>query len=193
MKVDSLDISGVFLFSPQKHGDHRGFFSETFRQSVFASVVPATELVQDNHSLSAETGTLRGLHFQTPPHSQGKLVRCPRGRVLDVIVDLRRGSPTYGQHIKVELSSENWQQLWVPAGFAHGFCTLEPDSEFVYKVSDYYSAECDSGLAFDDPDLGIDWPFTRADLHISDKDKALGAFADFDTPFIYDARTGAPQ
>ncbi len=191
MHVRALDLPGVFLFEPVKHGDHRGFFSETFRHSVFAEHVPGVDLVQDNHSLSAEAGTLRGLHFQTPPHVQGKLVRCPRGRIVDVIVDIRRGSPTYGQHLAVELSAENWLQLWVPAGFAHGFCTLEANSEVSYKVSDYYCANCDGGIAFADPALGIDWPYPISDLRVSDKDKSLPKLADLDNPFTFDTKGAA--
>jgi len=185
MNVRALDLPGVFVFEPVKHGDHRGFFSETFRHDVFAAHVPDTVLVQDNHSLSGKAGTLRGLHFQTPPHMQGKLVRCPRGRVLDVIVDIRAGSPTFGQHVAIELSGDNWLQLWVPAGFAHGFLTLEDGCEVVYKVSDYFSADCDGGINFNDPSLGIDWPLPPEDITVSDKDRAAPLLADFDNPFHF--------
>ena len=188
MLVEELSLPGVFLFSPQRHGDDRGFFSETFRASAFAEIAPGVELVQENHSFSKDVGVLRGLHFQLPPHAQGKLVRVPNGRVLDVVVDLRDGSPSYGKHIGVELSGENWQQLWVPAGFAHGFCTLVPNTEFCYKVSSYYAPEHDSGMAFDDPDLAIDWPIAADKITVSSKDRQQGAFKDFVSPFKYSAK-----
>lgn len=183
MKVTALALKGAYLFEPVKHGDDRGFFSETFRASVFDAYVPGVNLVQDNHSFSRDKGTLRGLHFQTPPHMQGKLVRVPRGHVLDVLVDLRKDSPTYGQWEGVELSADNWRQLWVPTGFAHAFCTLEDNTEFVYKVSDYYSPDCDGGIAFDDPDLAIQWPFPTDQLILSEKDRFLPRLVDFDNPF----------
>ncbi len=186
MKIEEFPIKGLFTFTPKRFGDERGFFSETFNARAFEEVAPGVTFVQDNHSLSRDVGVIRGLHFQTPPHAQGKLVRVTRGRVLDVAVDIRKGSPTYGHHVAVELSADNWTQFWVPAGFAHGFCTLEPDTEFLYKVTDYYSPESDSGIAFDDPDLGIDWPFDRASATLSGKDAALQAFQDFDSPFTYD-------
>ena len=186
MEAEELSLPGVFLFSPARHGDARGFFSETFKAREFAEFAPGVALVQDNHSLSRDAGVIRGLHFQTPPHAQGKLVRVPRGRVLDVVVDLRVGSPTYGQHLSIELSADNWQQLWVPAGFAHAFCTLEPDTEFCYKVSDYYAPECDAGIAYDDPDLGIKWPFKPADMILSEKDRKLPRLKDFASPFRFE-------
>ncbi|NVJ71003.1 MAG: dTDP-4-dehydrorhamnose 3,5-epimerase [Alphaproteobacteria bacterium] len=188
MIVEEFPIQGLYAFTPKKFGDDRGFFSETFNGKAFAEVVPDVTFVQDNHSLSRDVGVLRGLHFQTPPHAQGKLVRVTRGRVLDVAVDLRKGSPTYGQHASVELSADNWKQLWVPPGFAHGFCTLEPDTEFLYKVTDYYAPECDSGIAFDDPDLGIDWPFSRSEAILSGKDTELQSFRDFVSPFTYEEK-----
>ena len=187
MFAEELALPGVFLFSPKQHGDSRGFFSETFNARHFAEYVPDTFFVQDNHSLSGDAGVIRGLHFQTPPHTQGKLVRVPRGRVLDVIVDLRLGSPTYGEHLSVELSGENWRQLWVPPGLAHAFCTLEPDTEFFYKVTDYYAPDCDAGIAFDDPDLGIDWQIDLASATLSDKDRKLPKFKDFISPFKFEA------
>jgi len=186
MYAKELTLPGVFLFSPKRHGDDRGFFSETFSQRQFSEHVPGVEFVQDNHSLSRDPGVIRGLHFQTPPHAQGKLVRVPRGRVLDVVVDLRIGSPTYSGHLSVELSAENWQQLWVPAGFAHAFCTLVPDTEFCYKVTDYYAPDCDAGIAFDDPDLNIDWPFDPSKATLSEKDRKLPRLKDFASPFRFD-------
>ena len=156
---------------PKRFGDHRGFFQETYnRQRLIEAGIDA-EFVQDNHSLSTAVGTLRGLHFQTPPFAQTKLVWVVRGRILDVVVDLRRSSLTYGRHAAVELSAENGRQLFIPAGFAHGFCTLEPNTEIQYKVSAYYSAPHDKGLAYDDPDLGIDWPFRPDEVILSDKDR----------------------
>tara|TARA_R110002096_G_scaffold39630_2_gene108274 strand:- start:182 stop:748 length:567 start_codon:yes stop_codon:yes gene_type:complete len=185
MSIKELALPGVYLFTPKRHGDDRGYFSETFKAREFAEIAPGVELVQDNHSFSRDAGVIRGLHFQLPPHAQGKLVRVPNGRVLDVVVDLRAGSPTYGKHLGVELSGENWQQLWVPAGFAHGFCTLVPNTEFCYKVSSYYAPEHDSGIAFDDPDLAIDWPVKKEDVTVSAKDSKLGSFRDFVSPFEY--------
>ncbi|RMB12418.1 dTDP-4-dehydrorhamnose 3,5-epimerase [Eilatimonas milleporae] len=187
MHVIPMTLKDVFVLEPKRFGDARGFFSETFNERLFHQHVPGVRFVQDNHSLSREAGVLRGLHFQRPPHAQGKLVRVTRGRVQDVIVDLRKGSPTYGAHEAVELSAENWRQLWVPPGFAHAFCTLEPDTEFVYKVTDFYAPEADDGLRFDDPDLGIAWPFPSEALILSDKDRTLGSFKDFDSPFTYEA------
>lgn len=187
MNVEDFPIAGLYAFTPKRFGDDRGFFSETFNARAFEEVVPGVTFVQDNHSLSRDPGVIRGLHFQHPPHAQGKLVRVTRGRVLDVAVDIRKGSPTYGQHVAVELSADNWKQFWVPAGFAHGFCTLEPDTEFCYKVTDYYAPDCDSGLAFDDPDLGVDWPVDRSRAILSGKDTTLQSFRDFDSPFTFEA------
>ena len=159
------------VLTPVKHGDERGFFSEVYNKARLAEVGLTADFVQDNHSFSAQRGVIRGLHFQSPPHAQGKLVRVTRGVALDVIVDIRHGSPTFGRHLSVELSSENWRQLWVPAGFAHAFCTLSEDVEFLYKVTDVYAPDCDKGLAFDDPDLAIAWPIALEDAILSDKDR----------------------
>ncbi|NVJ97160.1 MAG: dTDP-4-dehydrorhamnose 3,5-epimerase [Alphaproteobacteria bacterium] len=188
MIVEEFPIAGLYAFTPKKFGDDRGFFSETFNARAFDEVVPGVSFVQDNHSLSRDPGVVRGLHFQTPPHAQGKLVRVTRGRVIDVAVDIRLGSPTYGQHVALELSADNWKQFWIPAGFAHGFCTIEPDTEFCYKVTDYYAPDCDSGIAFDDPDLGIDWPFDRKSAILSGKDTVLQSFKDFKSPFVFEER-----
>ncbi|WP_296707233.1 dTDP-4-dehydrorhamnose 3,5-epimerase [Rhodoblastus sp.] len=168
--VEATAISAVKIITPKKFGDHRGFFSEVYNRKAFAEAGIALEFIQDNHSLSAQVGTLRGLHFQSPPFAQDKLVRVTRGRILDVAVDLRKSSPTYGQHVAVELSAENWRQLLIPIGFAHGFVTLEPDTEVIYKVTNYYSAANDLGLAWDDPDLGIAWPVPPGGVTLSDKD-----------------------
>ncbi|MBB5047016.1 dTDP-4-dehydrorhamnose 3,5-epimerase [Rhodopseudomonas rhenobacensis] len=171
MNIETLSISGLLLVTPKKHGDQRGFFSETFRADVFAAAGGDANFVQDNHVLSTQRGVVRGLHFQTPPHAQGKLVRCTRGAILDVAVDIRVGSPTYGQHVAAELSAENWRQLWVPPGFAHGYVTLEDNCEVIYKVTDYYAPDCDRGIAWDDPALAIDWRIPASDIILSDKDK----------------------
>ncbi len=165
------EIPDVVVVRPKRHGDSRGYFAETFRQDLFDAVAGPTLFVQDNQSRSAATGTIRGLHFQRPPRAQGKLVRCARGRILDVAVDIRAGSPSFGRHVAVELSADDLAQLWVPAGFAHGFVTLEPDCEVAYKVTDYYSAADDAGLAFDDPDLAIDWRVDVDAAVLSDKDR----------------------
>ncbi|MBD3768963.1 MAG: dTDP-4-dehydrorhamnose 3,5-epimerase [Rhodobacterales bacterium] len=164
-------LEGVILIHPVRIEDERGFFAETFRQSEFADNGINCQFVQANHSLSRPKGTLRGLHFQKAPYEQAKLVRCTSGRILDVVVDIRPQSPTFGHHVSVELSAQTGDQLFVPAGFAHGFCTLESDTEIIYSVSQYYTPEADSGLAFDDPDLGIEWPFPASEMTLSDRDR----------------------
>jgi dTDP-4-dehydrorhamnose 3,5-epimerase len=164
-------LKDVILIKPARIGDARGWFSETFNARLYAEAGIPDDFVQDNESRSEAMGTLRGLHFQLPPHAQAKLVRCTRGRILDVVVDIRHGSPTFGQHTRVELSAEKGEQLYVPTGFAHGFCTLEPDCEISYKVTAYYAPEFDRGLAFDDPSLGIEWPFPVHSLVLSDRDR----------------------
>ena len=167
-------------------GDHRGWFTESFSQRRFEEAGISTCFVQDNHSLSHGVGTLRGLHFQTPPFAQDKLVRCPRGRILDVFVDVRRGSPTYGKWASIELSSERDEQVLIPQGYAHGFLTLEPESEIYYKVSDFYAPHNDGGLRWNDPDIGIAWPAQVDPGLLSEKDTKLPLLRDFDTPFSYD-------
>lgn len=169
--VEATAIPDVKIVTPKKFGDHRGFFSEVYNRQAFAEAGIALDFIQDNHSLSAQVGTLRGLHFQSEPFAQDKLVRVPRGRILDVAVDIRKSSPTFGRHVAVELSAENWRQLLVPIGFAHGFVTLEPDTEVMYKVTNYYSAANDLGLAWDDPDLAIAWPLPPGGAVLSDKDR----------------------
>jgi dTDP-4-dehydrorhamnose 3,5-epimerase len=178
-----FDMAGPMLIQPKRFGDHRGFFLETYSSRDFAALGIADQFLQDNHSLSAATGTVRGLHFQTPPRAQAKLVRVLRGRILDIAVDLRRSSPHFGRHIAAELSAENAVQFYVPIGFAHGFCTLEPDTEVAYKVSDYYALECDRGLAWDDPALGISWPVGLADAQLSDRDRRQPRLADLQPCF----------
>ena len=165
-----LSISEVRLVVPDRFGDARGYFSETYNRRVFADAGIADEFVQDNHSLSGPVGTVRGLHYQLPPFAQAKLIRVVRGAVLDVAVDLRRGSPTFGRHVTATLSTANGHQLFVPVGFAHGFCTLEPDTEVLYKVSAFYSREHDRGVRWDDPALGIVWPVVAGEAVLSAKD-----------------------
>lgn len=183
MKVTRLAIPDVLLLEPVRHRDHRGFFSETFSKRALAEAGVEIDFVQDNHSLSRERGVVRGLHFQTEPAAQDKLVRVPRGAVFDVAVDLRHGSPTFGKWVGAILSAENWHQLLVPKGFAHGFCTLEPDSELLYKVSDYYAPECDRGVAWNDPDIGIEWPVAAEVAIFSDKDAKQPRLADLPAYF----------
>ena len=183
MQISESRISDVKILIPEKYGDHRGFFSEVYNKWVLAEAGIDIDFVQDNHSLSAEKGTVRGLHFQTPPFAQDKLVRVVRGAVFDVAVDLRRESPTYGQHVNVVLSAEAWNQILVPIGFAHGFMTLEPDTEVVYKVSNYYAPDHDKGLLWSDPDLAIPWPQGAGTAILSPKDGNLPKLAEIDSPF----------
>ncbi len=185
MDTRSLEIPEVKLVTPRIFRDARGFFSETYNARALAQSGIAASFVQDNHSLSVEKGVVRGLHFQAPPHAQDKLVRVTRGAILDVAVDIRRGSPTYGRHVAAVLSAENWTQLWAPQGFAHGFCTLEPNTEVLYKVTDYYAPECDRGLAWDDPALGIKWPMAPGAAILSDKDRLHPPLAGLPAFFNY--------
>ena len=172
------------LIVPERHRDDRGFFAETYSRRKYSELGIDIEFVQDNHSLSRDFGTLRGLHFQAPPHAQAKLVRCGRGAIFDVAVDIRRGSPTYGEWKGYELTAENGNQLYVPVGFAHGFVTLMPDSEIVYKCSAYYAPETEGAVLWNDPDIGIDWA-TKADPILSDKDAAAPFLSDLESPFVY--------
>lgn len=183
--VSATALSGVFIVTPTRHGDSRGFFSESWNRARLAEAGIDIDFVQDNHSLSAQVGTVRGLHFQSPPHAQDKLVRCGRGRLFDVAVDIRKGSPTYGHWIGEELSFENGKQLFIPAGFLHGFVTRVPDTEIIYKCSDYYAPECDGAVRFDDPDIGIDWGLGDMAAMLSDKDAAAPRLRDFDSPFTF--------
>ncbi|RJK94699.1 dTDP-4-dehydrorhamnose 3,5-epimerase [Paracoccus aestuarii] len=180
MQIDTTPLSGVLILTPVRHGDARGFFSESWNRRTLAEAgLDLPDFVQDNHSISMRAGTLRGLHYQAPPHAQGKLVRCGRGRLFDVAVDARRGSSTFGQWFGTELSFENGRQLWVPAGFLHGFVTREPETEIVYKCTAHYDRACDGAVAWDS--LGIDWGVN--DPILSDKDRAAPAFADWTSPF----------
>ena len=173
MDFDRLTIPDVVLVRPRRHADSRGYFAETWNARVFAAKGIDVEFVQDNCSLSRQPGTIRGLHFQKQPAPQAKLVRVTHGSVFDVAVDIRRGSPSFGRHVSAVLTASAGEQLYIPAGFAHGFCTLEPDTEVTYKVSDFYSPEADSGVLWNDPDLGIDWPLDGRAPILSDKDKGL--------------------
>ncbi|MGD9861972.1 MAG: dTDP-4-dehydrorhamnose 3,5-epimerase [Pseudodonghicola sp.] len=186
MQVEPTALAGVLVIVPKRFGDARGFFSETWNRQALAQHGIDLDFVQDNHSFSATRGTVRGLHFQAPPQAQDKLIRCSRGAIWDVAVDIRKGSPTYGKWVGVELSAENGKQLLVPKGFLHGFATLTDDCEVQYKCTDYYAPDCDGGVRFDDPDIGIDWRLTGPAV-LSDKDAAAPAFADFDSPFIWKA------
>lgn len=178
MKVEHLRVPGLILVTPPRFGDGRGFFSEVFKLDAFRDAGINLPFVQDNQSLSRDRGVIRGLHCQVAPHPQGKLVRCTRGAIWDVAVDARRGSPTYGQWDAAELSAENWAQLWVPPGFLHGFCTLLPDTEVIYKVTDVYDREAERGVIWNDPDLALPWPVRPNEAVLSDKDQTLPRWAD---------------
>lgn len=185
MLIEAMALPGVFCLTPKRFGDHRGFFSESWNRRALADAELDFAYVQDNHSFSRETGTVRGLHFQAPPHAQSKLVRCGRGRLYDVAVDIRRGSPTYGQWTGAELSFENGRQLLIPAGFLHGFATLEPETEIIYKCTDYYFPETEGAVRFDDPDIGIDWGLGSGEPVLSDKDAVAPMLRDLDSPFTF--------
>jgi dTDP-4-dehydrorhamnose 3,5-epimerase len=185
-------VLSVLLVRPRRFGDARGWFSESWNAERFAGWGIDVAFCQDNHSLSVASGTLRGLHFQTPPHAQAKLVRCTRGAIFDVAVDIRKQSPTYRQWVSAELSAENGDQLFIPAGFAHGFLTLTPDTEVMYKVDAHYAPEADGGIIWNDPTLGIDWPLSGAAPLLSDKDAILPALAGAQAHFAYDGRPLLP-
>ena len=179
VRVVSLAIPEVKLVTPPIYRDERGFFSETYNSDALAEAGIDAVFVQDNQSLSRAKGVLRGLHFQIEPQAQGKLVRVVRGAIFDVAVDIRPGSPTFGQHVTAILSAANWSQLWIPVGFAHGFCTLEPDTEVVYKVTAPYAPASERGIAFDDADLAIAWPVARGEAILSEKDSRLPRLRDY--------------
>lgn len=186
LRVEETKLGGVKIVMPPCFGDDRGFFSETYNARALSKLGIDQVFVQDNHSLSSVCGTVRGLHFQSPPYAQSKLVRVVRGSILDVAVDIRAGSPTFGNHVAIELSAKNWLQLLIPAGFAHGFCTLEPDTEVLYKVDALYSAPHDAGLLWNDPSLEIDWP-EFAGAQVSEKDTKQPILNDLHTPFKFEA------
>lgn len=185
MQIEDTGLPGVVVLTPRRFGDERGFFSEVYNRDVLSKHGIDVEFVQDNHSLSRQVGVVRGLHFQAPPHAQDKLVRVGAGRVLDVAVDIRKGSPHFGHWVGVELSAEAGNQIFIPKGFLHGFATLEPNSELLYKCSDFYSPDCDGAVRFDDQDIGIDWGIDMADAILSEKDAAAPLLKDFDSPFVY--------
>ena len=184
MQIQETSLPGVLILTPKRFGDERGFFCECWNQNTLAQAGIDLNFVQDNHSLSGEVGTVRGLHFQAPPSAQAKLVRCGRGRLMDVAVDIRKGSPTFGQWVAEELSYDNGKQLLVPEGFLHGFATLEADTEIIYKCTDFYDPVADGAVRFDDPDIDIDWGLTGPAV-LSDKDRDAPLLANFDSPFIF--------
>lgn len=184
MKFVKTEIDGVFLIKPRKFEDDRGFFCETFKASLFNEKTGAdVQFVQDNSSYSKRRGTIRGLHYQAPPYEQGKLVRCTNGKIIDIAVDVRPGSKSYGKHVKATLSKENGCQLWVPSGFLHGFITAQNDCEVLYKVTSYYSNEADGAVRWNDPELNIDWGIKETDAIISQKDLSAPLFSDWNNPF----------
>lgn len=187
INAHELELPGVFEITPQRFQDERGFFSETFNAQTFAQIGISAEWVQDNHSLSTERGVLRGLHYQLPPYAQDKLVRVTQGRAYDVVVDIRRQSETFGQWAALELSAEKWNQLYVPKGFAHGYLTLEPDTEVLYKISNVYSPDHERSISFEDHDIAIDWPLGDLEPLLSEKDKTAGLLQSAELPDNWEA------
>jgi dTDP-4-dehydrorhamnose 3,5-epimerase len=177
MQIISSHLTDVKLLRPVRHVDNRGFFSEAYSQRAYEQIGITNKFVQDNHSLSRRKGVVRGLHFQTPPFAQAKLLRVLRGSIYDVVVDIRVRSPTYGRHIATVLGAQDWNQMFIPAGFAHGFCTLEPETEILYKVDSYYSAAHDCGIRWNDPALDIAWPVPEDEAELSEKDRKLPLLA----------------
>jgi len=188
MEVSKLKIEEVVLITPRRFGDDRGYFSETFKDEWFRNTIEDVAFVQDNQSLSVTPGTLRGLHYQLDPFAQGKLVRCIAGSIFDVAVDIREGSATFGQWVGAVLTAEVGEQLWIPTGFAHGFCTLQPDTAVVYKVTAPYSKDHDRGIRFDDPAIGIEWPVSADSAMLSEKDKVQPLLKDAGPGFTYKKR-----
>ena len=184
MIITPTKIPDILVVESKKYGDERGFFSEVYKQSVFTEYGFNEVFIQDNHAYSAEPGVLRGLHYQSPPFAQDKLVRVVRGSIFDVAVDIREGSPTFGQWVGVELSAKNWKQLLVPKGFAHGYLTLEPDTEVLYKVTNGYAPECDKGVLWGDPSIAIEWPLEGSPI-LSAKDEIQPLLADMTLEFFY--------
>ena len=193
MNVTPLSIPDVKILAPERFGDERGFVSETYNRRRLADSGIELNFVQDNHSLSGPKGTIRGLHFQSPPFAQDKLIRVVHGSILDVAVDLRRGSPSYGKHVAAVISAKAWNQILVPIGFAHGFCTLEADTEIIYKVTNYYSPEHDQGILWNDPELGIEWPVSAETCVLSPKDRRLPRLSEIVSPFTYAASGQRPR
>jgi dTDP-4-dehydrorhamnose 3,5-epimerase len=188
LNITQTKLSGVLLIEPKRFGDARGWFCESWNRRTLAEHGISTDFVQDNHSLSVETGTLRGLHYQSPPHAQAKLVRCGQGALFDVAVDIRKGSPTYGQWLGYDLTPENGRQLFIPAGFLHGFITRAQNTEILYKCSDYYAPESDGSVRWNDPDIAIDWGFSGTPA-LSEKDARAPLLAAIESPFFWE---GAP-
>lgn len=186
MQIQTLIIPEIKIITPTKIGDGRGFFSETYHKKRLAELGIEAEFVQDNHAFSARANTVRGLHFQIPPYDQAKLIRVIQGAILDVAVDIRQGSPYYGRHVSAVISESRWNQIFIPAGFAHGLVTLEENTAVLYKVSNYYSPEHDMGLLWNDPNLGIDWPVTPDEAILSDKDRQQPKFQDLPGYFVYE-------
>lgn len=179
----------VLRLIPRKFEDERGWFMETWSARGLAALGVMDRFVQDNHSMSVQVGTVRGIHFQNPPHAQAKLVRCVRGAVMDYAIDLRRASPTYGRWVSAKLTAQGAEQLYIPIGFGHAFVTLEPSAEVAYKVSDIYAPDCEAGIRWDDPIIAIDWPLPSGGAMLSGKDQGLPALSGFDSPFEYDGRS----
>lgn len=190
MEARATTIPAVKLLVPRRHSDFRGFFSEYYNRRGYAEVGITDSFEQDNLSLSSTPGTIRGLHFQSPPAAQAKLIGVVTGRVLDVALDIRRGSPSFGQHVAVELTADGGEQLFVPVGFAHGFCSLEPDTRVLYKVSVGHAPQCEGGVLWHDPALGIAWPVAPEAAVVSERDQSMPLLADIDTPFAYTAEAG---
>jgi len=183
MLIEPAALPDIRVIRPKKHGDARGFFSETFKQSALEEAGIHETWIQDNHAFSKGVGVVRGLHFQAPPFAQAKLLRVTRGAILDVAVDIRGASPTYGRHAAVELSAEAWDQIYVPAGFAHGYCTLTEDTEVLYKVTAPYAPSAEGGLLWSDPALGIEWPIAPEAAILNDRDRVWPNLAALKSPF----------
>jgi dTDP-4-dehydrorhamnose 3,5-epimerase len=192
MSSTTISVNLPHILVPKRHIDERGWFSEIFRDSRLHNLGITCRFVQDNQASSKRAGTLRGLHFQFPPRAQAKLVTVLRGRILDVAVDVRRGSPTFGKHVATELSAETGHVLYIPVGFAHGYVTLEHDVMLMYKVSDYYAPAHDAGIRWNDPDIAVPWPYEHSEIITSDKDKQLPLLRDFASPFVYDGHPLGP-
>jgi len=190
MQVISSHFRDVKLLRPARYIDNRGFFSEAYSKRDYAAIGIHEDFVQDNHSLSRKKGVIRGLHFQHPPCAQAKLLRVLRGAIYDVVVDIRCGSPTYGRHIATVLSTEDWNQIFIPAGFAHGFCTLQAETEILYKVNNYYSPDHEGGIRWNDAALNVAWPFPESEVELSDKDRELPLMAALPRAFVYEHDAG---
>ena len=193
MEVRNCRLHEVKLLRTVRHGDHRGFFSEAYNKRDYAKVGIDCDFVQDNHSLSRKRGVVRGLHFQLAPFAQAKLLRVLRGAVFDVAVDIRTGSPSFGQHVATVLSADDWDQIFIPTGFAHGFCTLQENTEILYKVDNYYSPAHERGIRWNDPALKIDWPVRPDEAELSDKDRAAPLLAEIGQVFVYKSEALAPS